>query len=171
VIRLEPSRRQGPDDSNSQEREIMKLVQSILVAAAVAAAAPAYAQFAKPEDAAKYRQSVMFLQGQHAGRINAQLKSDKPDMKAIADNAVILDTVNKLFFTAFTPGSDMVANTRAKPEIWTNQAKFKEYAEKVNAEVARLASAAKAGDLAATRAAFGDVGKACKACHDDFRKD
>ena len=149
----------------------MKLVQSILVAATIVVAAPVHAQFAKPEDAAKYRQSVMFLQGQHAGRINAQLKSDKPDLKAVADNVAILDMTDKLFFAAFTPGSDMVANTRAKPEIWTNQAKFKEYADKLNTEVGRLMSAARANDLAATRAAFGEVGKVCKGCHDDFRKD
>ncbi len=149
----------------------MKFVQSMLVAATVVAAAPAFAQFAKPEDAAKYRQSVMFLQGQHAGRINAQLKSDKPDLKAIYDNAIILDMTDKLFLTAFTPGSDMVANTRAKPEVWTDQAKFKERGEKLNVEVGRLLAAAKGNDLAATRAAFGDVGKACKGCHDEFRRD
>jgi cytochrome c556 len=65
----------------------------------------------------------------------------------------------------------MVASSRAKAEIWTQASKFKGHADKLNAEVARLNTAAKAGDLAATRAAFGAAGQACKACHDDFRKD
>jgi len=148
---------------------MLKLVLSMAALAAVSL--PAQAQFAKPEDAYKYRAAVMFLQGQHMGRINAQLKSDKPDLAAIAANATILDTVNKLAFTAFPEGSDMVASSRAKPEIWSQPAKFKQYAERLNGEVDKLLAAAKAGDLAATRTAFQATAKDCKGCHDDFRRD
>lgn len=137
----------------------------------LAVAVPASAQFAKPEDAYKYRSSVMTLQGAHMGRINAQLKSDKPDMQAIANNAAVLDTLNRLFFTAFPEGSDMVANSRAKPEIWKQSAKFKENADKLNAQVAKLNEAAKSGDAAATRSAFQSTAQACKGCHDEFRRD
>ena len=138
---------------------------------ALAIAAPAYAQFAKPEDAYKYRTGVMTLQGAHMGRINAQLRAPSPNMQAIAENAALLDTFNKLFYTAFPDGSDMIANSRAKPEIWKNQAKFKEYADRLNSEVAKLVAASKGGDMAATRAAFQATAGACKACHDDFRRD
>ena len=148
-----------------------KLLHPVLVASVLSLAAPAYAQFAKPEDAYKYRSSVMFLQSQHMGRINAQLRSEKPNLALIADNAAILDTVNKLFFTAFPEGSDMVANSRAKPEIWKDQAKFKQNADRLNAEVAKLLVAAKGGDLAATRSSFQAVGQVCKGCHDEFRRD
>ena len=145
------------------------LLRSLLAVSVLAFAMPALSQFRKPEDAAKYRQSVMFLQGQHAGRINAQLKSDSPNIQVIVENIAVLDMTNKLFFAGFTPGSDMVPNTRAKPEIWTNLPKFKEYADKLNVDVARLSAAAKAGDLAATRSAFGTVAKTCDSCHEDFR--
>ena len=134
-------------------------------------AAPAYAQFAKPEDAYKYRTGVMTLQGAHMGRINSQLRAPSPNLQAIAENAVLLDTLNKLFYTAFPEGSDMIANSRAKPEIWKNQAKFKEYADRLNGDVAKLVAASKSGDLAATRSAFQATAGACKACHDDFRRD
>ncbi len=147
------------------------LFRTIAVGAAMFAAAPAWAQFAKPEDAAKYRQSVMFLQSTHLGRINGQLKSDKPNLQVIADNAAVLDMVNRLFFAGFTPGSDMVANSRAKPEIWTDQAKFKQYADRLNTEVASLVAASRGGDVAATKSAFGSVAQTCKGCHDDFRRD
>ncbi len=146
-------------------------VKPLLAALALAAALPASAQFAKPEDAYKYRAAVMTLQGAHLGRINAQLRSDKPDTQAIANNAAILDTLNRLFFTAFPEGSDMIANSRAKPEVWKQPAKFKELADKLNGDVARLNAAAKSGDLAATRSAFQSTAQTCKACHDEFRRD
>jgi len=152
--------------------EIMnRLLRPVLLTAAVALAAPALAQFAKPEDAYKYRASVMFLQSQHMGRINGQLKSDKPNLSVIAENAAILDTVNRLSFTAFPEGSDMVSSSRAKPEIWKDQAKFKQYAERLNGDVAKLLAASKGGDLEATRTSFQAVGRTCKGCHDDFRRD
>ena len=148
-----------------------RLLRAVPIAAAASLAMPAHAQFAKPEDAYKYRASVMFLQSQHMGRINGQLKSDKPNLPAIAENAAILDSVNKLFFAAFPEGSDMVANSRAKPEIWAQPAKFKQNAERLNGEVSKLLAAAKGGDLAATRSAFQATAQVCKACHDDFRRD
>lgn len=144
---------------------------AILMTSLLVLAAPVHAQFAKAEDAYRYRASVMFLQSQHMGRINAQLKSDRPSLESIAANAAILDTINRLFFAAFPEGSDKVANSRAKPEIWKDQAKFKQYADRVNTDVSQLLAASRTGDLAAVRASFQSVGQGCKACHDDFRRD
>ena len=44
-----------------------------LAVAAIAFSAPASAQFQKPEEAAKYRQSVMTVMGNHFGRIGAMV--------------------------------------------------------------------------------------------------
>ena len=141
-----------------------------LIAAAAAFALPAAAQFAKPEDAIKYRQSVMFLQGQHLGRIFAMASGRAPfDAKAAVDNAVLLDTIDKLPFAAFVDGTDK-GNTRAKPEIWTERAKFDAAAQKMQDEVSKLVAAAKTGDQAQIRTAAGAVGGACKACHDSYQK-
>lgn len=141
-----------------------------LLAAAAAFALPAAAQFAKPEDAIKYRQSVMFLQGQHLGRIFAMASGRAPfDAKAAVDNAVLLDTIDKLPFAAFVDGTDK-GNTRAKPEIWTERAKFDAAAQKMQDEVSKLVAAAKTGDQAQIRTAAGAVGGACKACHDSYQK-
>ena len=68
------------------------------------------------------------------------------------------------------PGTDK-GETRALPEIWTEQAKFKEGAEKLQAETAKLSAADNTGNLDAVKAAFGAVGQSCKACHDAYRKD
>ncbi len=145
------------------------LLRPVLLAVSAVLAAPAAAQFAKPEDAVKYRQSAFALMGNHMSRINGQLKAGSPNIQAIQSSAALVETLSKLPFEAFTPGSDMVATTKAKPEIWTDTAKVKDLTEKMQAEVNKLAAAAKGGDIKAVQAQFGTVGQACKACHDDYR--
>jgi cytochrome c556 len=129
---------------------------------------PAFAQFQKPEDAVKYRQSAMALIGNHFGRIFGQLKADKPNVPAIQSSAALVETLSTLPFEAFVPDSAL-PNSKAKPEIWTDQEKFKAAAQKMQAAVAKLNTAAKGGDVAAIKAAFSDAGGTCKGCHDDFR--
>ena len=147
--------------------------RSLLVAAALAGVAfglPAAAQFQKPEDAIKYRQSSFTVMSNHFGRIGAMAQGKVPfDAKAAADNAAIVLVMSKLPYTAFGEGTDKGLPTRAKPEVWSNNAKFKAAAEKLQGEVVKLDEAAKGGNFDAVKAAAGAVGSACKACHDDFR--
>ena len=145
-----------------------------LVAAFAAAAAlaslPAAAQFQKPEDAIKYRQSALTVMANHFGRIAAMAAGRAPfDAKAAADNSAIVMTMVRLPYTAFGEGTDKGMPNRAKPEIWSQNAKFRDLAEKMAAEVAKLDAAAKSGNLDAIKAAVSATGGACKACHDDFR--
>ncbi len=152
----------------------MKAFALIAVAATlVAMAAPASAQFAKPEDAIKYRQSALFVMGQHFGRIGAMVNGRVPfDAKAAADNAEIVAEMAKLPWAAFAAGTDKGAiPTRAKPEIWTDSAKFKDSSDKLVAESAKLAAAAKTGNLDSLKTAFTATAGSCKACHDAFRKE
>ncbi|NBQ87503.1 MAG: cytochrome c [Betaproteobacteria bacterium] len=92
------------------------------------------------------------------------------DAKVAAESAQVVDTLSKLPWAGFGPGTDK-GDTRAKPEIWTQQAKFKEAGDKMQAEVAKLVAAAKTGNLDNLKAAIGPAGASCKACHDSFRKD
>lgn len=132
---------------------------------------PAHAQFAKSEDAIKYRKAGFTLMATHFGRLGAMAQGKAPfDAKAAAESGEVLAVVSKLPFTAFVDGSDK-GETRAKPEIWKESAKFKEAADKNMAEVAKLAAAAKTGNLDNLKAAFGSAAPTCKACHDNFRKD
>ncbi|MGH8803836.1 MAG: c-type cytochrome [Polaromonas sp.] len=146
---------------------------STLIAAAAilaAMAAPASAQFAKPEDAIKYRQSAMFVMSQHVARIGAMTSGKAPfDATVAADNAAIVADMSKLPWAGFVPGTDSGGNTKAKPEIWTEPAKFKENNEKLMAETAKLAAAVKTGNLDNLKTAFGATADTCKACHDTFR--
>jgi len=147
-----------------------RLLLAAAAVAGLATALPAAAQFQKPEDAIKYRQSVLTVMATHFGRIGAMAAGRVPfDAKAAADNAVIVSEMSKLPFVAFGEGTDKGLPTRAKPEIWKEQAKFKAAAEKMQGEVVKLEAAAKSGSLDAIKAAVNATGGSCKACHDDFR--
>lgn len=150
----------------------MKVFACIAATAAlVAFAAPASAQFAKPEDAIKYRQSALTVMANHFGRIGAMVNGRVPfDAKVAADNAEIVSDMSKLPWAAFGPGTDKGSiPTRAKAEIWTEQAKFKDLNEKLVVETTKLAAAAKTGNADTLKAAFGATGAACKACHDNYQ--
>lgn len=152
------------------KRLLPSLTISAAALACMCAALPAAAQFAKPEDAIKYRQSALSVMGTHFGRIGAVVQGRVPfDAKAVADNANVVVFMSKLPFVAFVEGSDK-GNTKAKPEIWKDQAKFQALAKDMQEQVVKLEAAAKSGNLDAVKVAFGDSAKACKACHDDFRE-
>lgn len=149
----------------------MKIFASIAAAAALLAlSAPASAQFAKPEDAIKYRQSALSVMGTHFGRLGAMANGRVPfDAKAAADNGEIVAAMSKLPWAGFGAGTDKGGNTKAKPEIWTEQAKFKEHSDKLQAETTKLAAASKTGNLDSLKTAFAATADTCKACHDAFR--
>jgi cytochrome c556 len=142
-----------------------------LGAVGLVASLPAAAQFAKPEDAIKYRKAVMTIQAAHFGRIAAMANGRIPfDAKVAAENAEIATSMSKLPFLAFVEGSDK-GDTKAKPTVWTERDKFNAAATKMQDEMAKLNAAAKAGNLDAIKAAVGATGQACKACHDAYWKE
>lgn len=141
----------------------------IFTAAALTLAGTASAQFAKPEDAIKYRKNALFVMQQHYARVGAMVAGKTPfDAKLAAENAAVADYMGKLPWAGFGEGTDK-GETKAKPEIWKEQAKFKEGADKMQAEMGKLAAAAKTGNLDAIKTAFNATSGTCKACHDDYR--
>ena len=126
----------------------MKAILGVLSAALTfTIAVPAQAQFAKPEDAVKYRKASFTVMSAHFGRLGAMANGRVPyDAKAAAENAEVVNTLAKLPWSAFGEGTDK-GDTRAKPEIWKESAKFKEASDKMVAEVAKLNTAAKAGNI------------------------
>lgn len=146
------------------------IVALILTASAATFAVPSMAQFAKPEDAVKYRQSAMSVMATHFGRLGAMASGKVPfDAKEAADNAAVVEFMSKLPWAGFVEGSDKAGNTKALPEIWAQSAKFKEASEKLMGETTKLSAAAKLGTLDGLKSAFGNAGGACKGCHDNFR--
>ena len=148
----------------------MKKISAILLASVAAAfALPAAAQFAKPEDAIKYRKNALFVMQQNFGRVAGMAAGKIPfDAKIAADSAAVAEFVGKLPWAGFGPGTDL-GDTKAKPEIWANKAKFDDIAKKMDAEMVKLSAAAKTGNLENIKVAANAVGGTCKSCHDDFR--
>jgi cytochrome c556 len=144
------------------------------LAATMALAAPAAAQsFQKPEDAIKYRQSSFTVLAAHFGVLGAMANGRIPyDAQAAARSGDVVAVASTLPWAGFGAGTDKGSiNTRAKPEIWSENAKFRGHADKMQAEMQKVAAAAKTGNLDNLKAAFGPAAGTCKACHDDFRKD
>jgi len=143
-----------------------------LLAALTAAAVslPAAAQFQKPEDAVKYRQSAMTVMANHFGRVGAMVQGRVPFDAATANaNAEVVAMMSKLPFIAYVEGTPGTAKGGASPAIWTKRAEFDAAASKMQEEVAKLLAAAKTNNLDNIKGAFGGVGQACKGCHDNFR--
>jgi len=132
--------------------------------------ANAAAAQAKPEDVIKYRQSVYKVIGWNFGPMAAMVKGEKPfDKEAFARNAMIVSQMAPLAMEGFAAGSDKGADTKAKPEIWTKSADFKEKMDKMVAETGKLATVARTGSFDEIKKQFGATGGTCKACHDDFK--
>jgi cytochrome c556 len=149
-----------------------KHISSIaLVVIASGIAGNVFAQ-AKPEDVIKFRKSVMTIQAWHMRPMAAMVKGQRPyDQDTFAYNAQVISLTAKMKAEAFAPGTEKVADaeTRAKPEIWSEPEKFKQALDRFQADVIKLAEASKTGTLEAVRPAFGAVAKSCGACHDAFR--
>lgn len=149
------------------------------VAAAFAAAAGSVAiAQVKPEDAIRARQSIMNVVGQNFGPLADMAQNKTPYVKDVfMANAARLEQVWLMdpgkFFIEGTDkpvaGSKYAGFTSAKPEIWSKNKDFRASYDKTGQEIAKLAQAARTGDEKAMKAQAGEVGKACKGCHDDFR--
>ena len=134
-------------------------------------ALPAAAQFAKPEDAIKYRKAAFTVMARHFGIVAGMANGKIPfDAKAAADNAEIATVMSKLPYAGFVDGTDK-GETKAEPKIWAEKDKFNTAASTMQEAMAKLNVVAKGGNIDAIKAAVGDTGKACKACHDNYRKE
>lgn len=124
-------------------------------------------KFGKAEDAIKYRQNALFVMSQHFGSLGAMANGRAPFNAELAQrNADVLQTLVALPWQAFGPGTE---GGKAKPEVWSEKAKFDDHANQMVGEAGKLVAAAKTGDLAQLKAAFGPAAQTCKACHDAFR--
>jgi cytochrome c556 len=123
----------------------------------------------KPEDAIKYRKSIMSVMRWQLKSLSAMEKGERPlDKDMLVKNAAYLEMLSKMSLEGFVPGSD-TGDTKAKPEIWADMDKFRGGMDKLQTETTKLAQVAKIGDMDQIRAQFGETEKTCKACHNNFR--
>ena len=158
-------------------RNQIKSVAFVLLVLAASTATLAMAQM-KPEDAIRARQSIMRVMSLNVGPLAGMAQGKIPFNKDVfTANALRLESIWAMnppqYFIPGTdkpvPGSMIAGFTHAKPEIWSNAAKFKQAQDRAGEAIGKLAQAARSGDEGAMKAAVGDVGKACKGCHDDFQ--
>lgn len=142
----------------------------LVAAAALACVVPAHAQFSKAEDAVAYRQGAFNVMGNHMSRLFRMVQGRAPYEKdAAVRSAEIVEFMSKLPYEAFTPGSDLL-ESKAKPSLWKEEAKFRQLATDMQAESVKLTAAARSGNLDTLRTQFRATAKTCDACHDAYRE-
>ena len=112
---------------------------------------------------------------EQVGKTNKVLKramGDTPDMAAAKPAAATMNKLAKAaggWFPAGT-GPDL-GKTGAKPEIWQKPEDFAAKLKAFQTAAAALNKAAQGGNAGSTTAAYADLGKSCKGCHDSYRKE
>ena len=130
-----------------------------------------YAQFARPEDAIQYRKSVMFLISQHIKGMGAVVQGKSEYHKdGFSTDADVVEMLSTLPWKAMTEPGTAKGDTTMSSAVFEKEEQFRESAQAFEAVAAKLASAARSGDLSAAKAQFGKLVQSCKACHKEFRK-
>ncbi|OAN50221.1 hypothetical protein A6A04_02115 [Paramagnetospirillum marisnigri] len=144
---------------------------SFLAAAVAVAALPASAQQAKPEDLLKLRQGLMQAVKSQWVPI-AAFSQGKADLPAnAAEMAANLSLLAKLAPIGWAKGTESLPNSATKPEAFGAKAgQFADGWKALETEAAKLADAAKVGPDA-VKAQAANVGKLCKGCHEELKKD
>jgi cytochrome c556 len=91
----------------------------------------------------------------------------KVDFMASAAALQELSTQPWAYFTA----DGNYPPTRAKPEVWSKAAEFKQAQDTYLAAVNKLVDVSGSADLPAIRNSVDAVQKSCKSCHDQFRNE
>jgi cytochrome c556 len=110
--------------------------------------------------------------GRAAKAIHDELGQSQPNLPTIESNARVIEQSARQIPSWFPRGTGQQpgVKTEAMPVIWEQFPTFKQRASGLAGAAHQLAAAAATGDLASTKAAFGNLGGACKACHDTFRE-
>jgi cytochrome c556 len=150
-------------------RRTTQLAAVLFAAGAACAALPAGAQFARTEEAVKYRQGAWNVLNIHFTRVGNMMRGRLPfDARVAQQDADIVAVLARLPSAAFGPGTDTPGD-KARPEIWAEPARFRELNERLVAETGRLQAAARTQNLDQIKAAYGAAANTCKECHDAYR--
>ena len=124
------------------------------------------------EQAVLTRQGLLKVMGMYMAPLGGMLKNKVPFDAAVASKsathiAELGSMIPDVF--AFDTRNKTSVKTKAQDGIWTNQAEFAAKADDLVKAANALLDAAKTGDKSATLKAAGAVGKACGACHDNYK--
>ena len=149
-----------------------RLVVSAVLLAAVAAAAQAQGQPSKAEQALKYRKAVYQAIAWNFGPMSAMAQGKVPyEAKEFEMRAQRVAALTPMLSESYSPDTQAVTGSKAKPELWSNRADFDAKMKTLVDRSATLASVSKGGDFEKSKAAFLDTANACKSCHDKYKAD
>jgi cytochrome c556 len=146
-----------------------KLALAAVVAAGLTVAGGYAAMAQSAEDAVTYRQGIFQALKWNIGPLAAMAKGEVEfDAEAAKMRAGRIAVLSTMIVEGFPEGSDMAADTDALLVIWENPDDYAQKAQDLNDAAAQLAEAdlGGAGDLGPL---VGQIGQACKACHDEYR--
>jgi len=151
-----------------------KIARIALGALAVSVTVAAHAQMTA-EDAIRTRQSGYDFIAWNMGKIKAQVVDgsvpyNQAQVQAAAN--AIAAIANSGMGSLYVPGSDKGTGwqpTKLKSSFFQETDKAGPIAINFVTQANKLQEVAAGGDKDAIKAQFGEVGKTCKACHDDYR--
>jgi cytochrome c556 len=119
-------------------------------------------------DAIAVRKAGMSLQSSTIGAVDLAVKAGV-EVKSFAGAGAATALWAKQIPSLFPAGTDKGEDTKALPEIWSDNAGFIKDAAALGTAADKLTAAAKANDKEAFAAALKEVGGACGACHKAYR--
>src|SRR3954452_2485813 len=119
-------------------------------------------------DVIELRQTGMDLQAGDFTGIRAVVDLEG-DIKKLEGPAKAIQRWAMVIPTLFTKGSEQGHNTKALPEVWSDNAGFQKAAATLGEAAGKLVEVAKAGDADGVAAQVKAIGDACGACHRTYR--
>ena len=104
--------------------------------------------------------------------LHREFTAPSPDLGVIRLSAAKIAELSQKASGWFPKGTGPeLGKTGAKPEIWQNPEDFTTKLHNFQAAAKAFSAVAAGGDLNAIKAHAGDLGQACKACHDKYRSE
>lgn len=141
---------------------------------AVSAGVAVAQSIGKPTDKIRWRQSAYQTLAWSMGRIKTNVEGQFNKDQVVQAANVIAAIANSGIGTLFTPDTKDGKGwkqTEVKPELFTDHEGVGKVAKNFNQAANEMAKAAASGDQLAVTDAFDNLGKACKGCHEKFRKE
>lgn len=153
-------------------KKIAQSLAATLVLAVLAGSASAQV-VGKTEDQIRWRQSAYTTMGWSMARIKANVEGTY-NKEQVAEAANVIQAIaNSKLGALYQPGSDKGTGwepTRLKSEFFTDKETLSKVAGAFGKAAGDMSKAAASGDQLAVTEAFEALGKACKGCHDKFKR-